>query len=735
MFAKVNLEEPEELCIVCQAIDLQHYLFQDLCPGTIKLGVFQDILEKSKCPLCRLIIRALSVNSEDYWEKGIYPSEVCYLGRKDGLSRPSVLEVWFDTNSDTLPKGMYGHNTIRGEILLIGGDIRIAERRPTNQGRLIGSSTELPLLREWLSNCENRHGHKCEALYSNKLSMDPRPLILVDVERRRLVKCKPGCRYIALSYVWGKTVMLQTLKANLAELQEDGALTVSCDQIPRVIKEAMEVVAGLGEKYLWVDTLCLVQDGADKLGQISRMDAIYGSAILTIVASAGCDASAGLPGIHPGPRSSNQGCENVHGMDLINKLPELSKLLEKSRWESRAWTFQERIFSRRCLYFTDAQVYFQCRSCVCREDILGEYSTSSLIASGAVNPLEREVWTTDAAYSPIFNIYEGLVKSYCRRELSYQSDILNAFAGIMSAFHERFGWRFLSALPEEALNLALLWKPMSSSRPRFTSVTETLEPFSTTFPSWCWTAWVGDFYWDPWRTSNYAGNDIHLISEIKVFKVKDMIGFRSVQTKQRSIKPRLHSVILLPTSCSLVEEEVITESSLLPEGILSGLPVLYFWAQATRLDRLFLSFDKHHPQDDNRLLSSKLKHYFFNQGWIYDTASHHCGTLIGIESWPPDPAHETSKYELLLLSRCHQKIVTAADIEANLDRLPPEHPSHQEYYDEIFDTCYYTPTEDWAMNIMLVEWKGDYAVRVAVGQIHADAWENSNPQRKFVRLA
>lgn len=213
----------------------------------------------------------------------------------------------------------------------------------------------------------------------------------------------------------------------------------------------------------------------------------------------------------------------------------------------------------------------------------------------------------------MFNIYEDLVKSYCRRELSYQSDILNAFAGIMSALQEHFGWRFLSALPEEALDLALLWKPMASSRPRFTSVKGALEPFSTAFPSWCWTAWVGDFYWDPWRTSNYAGHDIHLVSEIQSFKIKDVIGFRSVRTKHGSLKPRPHSAKLSPIPCSLAEEEVIAESALLPEGILSDLPVLYFWAQATRLDRLSLSLDKHHPENDNHPLSSKSRHYI-NQG-------------------------------------------------------------------------------------------------------------------------
>lgn len=93
------------------------------------------------------------------------------------------------------------------------------------------------------------------------------------------------------------------------------------------------------------------------------------------------------------------------------------------------------------------------------------------------------------------------------------------------------------------------------------------------------------------------------------------------------------------------------------------------------------------------------------------------------------------KYDLVLLCWSQKKVVTEANIKSNLKGLPLEDPSSQEYYDQMFDTYHYPLTEDWSMNVMLVQWKGEYAKRVAIGQIHADAWERSNPRRKFVRLA
>lgn len=88
-------------------------------------------------------------------------------------------------------------------------------------------------------------------------------------------------RYVALSYVWGP----------------------STEDWPRTVTDAVHVTKAMGERYLWVDRLCIDQSNFDeKMELISRMDDIYAGAELTIVNVAG-DATTGLPGVLETPRT------------------------------------------------------------------------------------------------------------------------------------------------------------------------------------------------------------------------------------------------------------------------------------------------------------------------------------------------------------------------------------------------------------------------------------------------
>lgn len=179
----------------------------------------------------------------------------------------------------------------------------------------------------------------------------------------------------------------------MARLVVPGALD---HEIPsKTIVDAMDLVAALGLQYLWVDALCIVQDNdADRKAQISVMDLIYSSAFLSIIAAAGEDAEAGLPGLKPGTRHMEQ--EEVvvvkpggltsqddvwpegTGMSLMTTLTPLrsdnAHYLARTKWNSRGWTMQERVLSRRNLIFMEEQVYWACPSTTFCEESYFEVS-------------------------------------------------------------------------------------------------------------------------------------------------------------------------------------------------------------------------------------------------------------------------------------------------------------------------------------------------------------------------
>jgi Heterokaryon incompatibility protein (HET) len=76
---------------------------------------------------------------------------------------------------------------------------------------------------------------------------------------------------------------------------------------PNTVKDAIDLVESLGERYLWVDSLCIVQDDDEwKCSQINNMASIYANSHLTIIAADGDSSDYGLRGLRgiSGPRQT-----------------------------------------------------------------------------------------------------------------------------------------------------------------------------------------------------------------------------------------------------------------------------------------------------------------------------------------------------------------------------------------------------------------------------------------------
>ena len=137
--------------------------------------------------------------------------------------------------------------------------------------------------------------------------------------------------------------------------------------------------------------------------------------------------------------------------------------IRNSKWNTRAWTFQERLLSRRCLLFTKGRVYFQCRWSAASEDIITEQRDAGWSIELVHSPLQILRTLNDRAVQ----VYIKTMEMYTSRQLTRPEDILPAFNGISNLVGRVLGANFVYGLPNTHFDWALLWEPGTCSSETF----------------------------------------------------------------------------------------------------------------------------------------------------------------------------------------------------------------------------------------------------------------------------
>ena len=199
--------------------------------------------------------------------------------------------------------------------------------------------------------CETWHGRACDKIkmvdHDIQNIVDDIPSFrLIDVHTNSIICPSGNTRYVALSYVWGRVEVTQNLtrclKSNVGTLEQPGSLIRPefYEGIPWTVRDAIEVVRKVGLRYLWVDSLCIVQDDdtGEKADVISKMELVYGGAFLTIMAATGSDANVGLPGVRPGTRGQHQAIEEIMPVLRLASKESYFHYINGSAYYTRAWT-------------------------------------------------------------------------------------------------------------------------------------------------------------------------------------------------------------------------------------------------------------------------------------------------------------------------------------------------------------------------------------------------------------
>lgn len=358
-----NLGSPEdELCDICKGLGLSPKQFvvdqnenQTWNSPLIEKELVADMLKRSYCPLCRLIIKALGGPELPSFENG-EPVYVVLGWSTDGSSlttgrdqtpqirvlRPSARKL------EGAPISTFEHLPMYPEITLLANDSPDPSTpllaRPIQQDKI-----DFRMVRKWIAMCEDGHGQDCnKSMMREHQLQHPVDIIpefrLVDVIDNCLVRGTSVGRtkYVTLSYVWGRVDVLRTLKSTVDRFEQRSGLKRPevYEKIPWTIRDAMQVTRKIGLRYLWVDSLCIVQDddSGKKEEAIRKMDLVYGASFVTIIAATGNDANAGLPGVRPGTRNFRQPIEQITpGFRLAFK-PRHHDYISSAPYYTRSWT-------------------------------------------------------------------------------------------------------------------------------------------------------------------------------------------------------------------------------------------------------------------------------------------------------------------------------------------------------------------------------------------------------------
>lgn len=366
------------------------------------------------------------------------------------------------------------------------------------KGRAGGELVDTSLLRTWIQHCDSYHGVGCKPIEIE----DSRwlPSWVIDVQRRMLI---PGSQesvamhYAALSYVWGGVGVPQlrhTANGGIdGRLKSPGGLADHWEDIPHTIKDAMVVCQEIGIPYLWVDAICLNQDDMTD-HHLNSMGKIYQGACVTIVAAAGRDSWAGLPGIRPRLDQTSRITEKVGDISLGLYIGSSQKMIEDAKWNTRAWTFQELILSKRVLIFTEEEVLYECDSGVAwRETVFSEHpdlpskdfsipssnSSVKLRLSSIIESIMKRGERDSVGPSDIYGPYLDILKGYMQRQMTDVSDILKALQGILTEIGEETAQYFFKGILLGYAYQSLLFDVAGCHhnlrRPKF--------------PSWSWCGW------------------------------------------------------------------------------------------------------------------------------------------------------------------------------------------------------------------------------------------------------
>lgn len=228
-----------------------------------------------------------------------------------------------------------------------------------------GTPAHCHILLHWLLECDKKHTI-CRPPESTR-AMPPTRLIDVgnnDAPFVRLYETQQHgsggyLKYLALSHPWGpqRSMHFCTSRQNLSEHIKG----IQFSALPATFRDAIRVTRSLGHRYLWIDSICIVQGpGGDFNYEAKRMEDVYSEAYCVLVASAARGQHDGFLRDRKARNYITFRRDPSPAIYICDFIDDFQADVLGSHLSTRGWAFQERVLAKRTIYFTEKQTYWEC---------------------------------------------------------------------------------------------------------------------------------------------------------------------------------------------------------------------------------------------------------------------------------------------------------------------------------------------------------------------------------------
>ncbi|KAK1700649.1 hypothetical protein BDP55DRAFT_626207 [Colletotrichum godetiae] len=360
------------------------------------------------------------------------------------------------------------------------------------------SPQQFALLNEWLRVCNEQHNHGID-------NLTELPTRVLDVGTNtdstiRLCdgKSLPHERYIALSHCWGvnSQAQVRTLKENIDVFR----MHIDFGILPKSFQDAVTVSRALGVQYLWIDSLCIIQnDKQDWAFEATRMEHVFSSAYCTIAATAASSSAEGFL-----RQKSKHSFVTLAGSDggftFVRKvIDDFHHDVEQAVLNQRGWVLQERALSRRTLHFTATQVYWECGKGVHCESLMRLANRQAALLGDSNFPESA----LELFKGGRIRTFQTLYQMYSRLAFTVPSDRSIGIKGLEERLVKNFETKGGFGIFEAYLQRSLLWQKAPG-----TSLDRILYPPDRRVPSWSWMAYRGPIAYleAPFEHINWTGD-------------------------------------------------------------------------------------------------------------------------------------------------------------------------------------------------------------------------------------